>query len=234
MILVKIYLGRFMSKTFSGKKGCYQHPNSKENILQIHTVVRNKKRKIHVINSGTYLRLVLRRFSSSSSASGILRANASASWLSDSSRRSRKRRNSRRVGKESPCSTASWRKHCRTSAGVSFLASAVRDGRAGREWTGLTKSVERGYPNANLVPWESSSVADPDPGSGAFLTPGSGMAKKSGSGSGMNNPDHISESLKTIFWVKILKIFDVDPGWKKVGSGSGINIPDPQHWNLFH
>jgi hypothetical protein len=55
------------------------------------------------------------------------------------------------------------------------------------------------------------------------------MAKKSGSGSGMNNPDHISESLKTIFWVKILKIFDVDPGWKKVGSGSGINIPDPQH-----
>jgi hypothetical protein len=33
------------------------------------------------------------------------------------------------------------------------------------------------------------SVADPDPDSGAFLTPGSGMGKKSGSG--MNNPDHI-------------------------------------------
>jgi hypothetical protein len=30
-------------------------------------------------------------------------------------------------------------------------------------------------------------------GSGAFLTPGSRMGKKSGSGSGMNNPDHISE-----------------------------------------
>jgi hypothetical protein len=29
------------------------------------------------------------------------------------------------------------------------------------------------------------------------------------------------------FWVKILKFFDEDPGWKKVGSG--INIPDPQH-----
>jgi hypothetical protein len=40
--------------------------------------------------------------------------------------------------------------------------------------------------------------------------------------------------------VKILKLFDADPGsgmetvrirdpgWKKVGSG--INIPDPQHW----
>jgi hypothetical protein len=40
------------------------------------------------------------------------------------------------------------------------------------------------------------------------------MGKKSGSGSGsgMNNPDHISESLETIFWVKIFKSFDADPG----------------------
>jgi hypothetical protein len=48
----------------------------------------------------------------------------------------------------------------------------------------------------------------------------------------MNNPDHISESLETIFvWVKILKFFDADPGWKKLNSdpGTGINIPDPQH-----
>jgi hypothetical protein len=43
------------------------------------------------------------------------------------------------------------------------------------------------------------SVADPDPESG--------IGKKSGSGSGMNNPDHISESLKNIFGVKILKFF---------------------------
>jgi hypothetical protein len=43
------------------------------------------------------------------------------------------------------------------------------------------------------------------------------MGKKSGSG--MNNPGHISESLETIFWVKILKFFDADPGWKKFGSG---------------
>ncbi len=30
----------------------------------------------------------------------------------------------------------------------------------------------------------------------------------------MNNPDHISESLETIFWVKkiVLKFFDADPG----------------------
>jgi hypothetical protein len=30
-----------------------------------------------------------------------------------------------------------------------------------------------------------------DPGSGAFLTTGSGIGEKSVSGSGMNNPDHI-------------------------------------------
>jgi hypothetical protein len=44
------------------------------------------------------------------------------------------------------------------------------------------------------------------------------MGKKSGPGSGMNNPDHISESLETVFRVKILKFFYVDPGWKKFGS----------------
>jgi hypothetical protein len=59
----------------------------------------------------------------------------------------------------------------------------------------------------------------------------------------MNNPDHIIESLETIFWVKILKFFDADPG-SRMGkvrildgnnsdAGSGIrdwdNIPDMQH-----
>ena len=77
----------------------------------------------------------------------------------------------------------------------------------------------------------------PDPGSGAFLAPGSGMGKKSRSGSGMNIPDHIPESLITNFRVKILKFFDADPvsgifetqdpGWEKFGSG--VNIPDPPH-----
>ncbi len=33
-----------------------------------------------------------------------------------------------------------------------------------------------------------------------------------GSVSGMNHPGHISESLETMFWVKILKFFDADPG----------------------
>jgi hypothetical protein len=47
------------------------------------------------------------------------------------------------------------------------------------------------------------------------------MGKKSGSGSGMNNPDHISESLETVFWVKILIFLDEDPrsGMEKFGSG---------------
>jgi hypothetical protein len=36
----------------------------------------------------------------------------------------------------------------------------------------------------------------------------------------MNNPDHFSERLETIFWVKILKFLDADPGWEKFGSGS--------------
>jgi hypothetical protein len=44
------------------------------------------------------------------------------------------------------------------------------------------------------------------------------------SGSGINNPDEISESLESIFWVKILKLFDADPGWKKFGSGIGEGI----------
>jgi hypothetical protein len=55
-----------------------------------------------------------------------------------------------------------------------------------------------------------------------------------GSGSGMYLSDHISESLETIFWDKILKFLDtdadpdpgifltLDPGWKS-------RIQDPQH-----
>ncbi len=55
------------------------------------------------------------------------------------------------------------------------------------------------------------TVADPDPGSGAFETPESG--------SGMNIQDHITESLEQCFGLKILKFFcvDADPG-----SGSEI------------
>jgi hypothetical protein len=65
------------------------------------------------------------------------------------------------------------------------------------------------------------------------------MGKKSGSG--MNNPDHISESLEKNLGLKYLTSFTRirdpgrkkfgfgirDPGWKKIGSE--IKIPDPQH-----
>jgi hypothetical protein len=72
----------------------------------------------------------------------------------------------------------------------------------------------------------TTSVADPNPGSGAFLTPGSGMGRKSASGSGMNNPDNIFWSLETISLVflglnylnSLMRIRDgdsSDPGWKK-------------------
>jgi hypothetical protein len=44
------------------------------------------------------------------------------------------------------------------------------------------------------------------------------------SGSGMNNPDHISESLETIFWVKMLKFFDVDPGSRMKNSDPGSGM----------
>jgi hypothetical protein len=63
------------------------------------------------------------------------------------------------------------------------------------------------------------------------------MGKKSESG--MNIPDHFSQSLETVLVLKILKFFDADPGfeifltrdpgWKNSDPGFGINFPDPQH-----
>ncbi len=91
------------------------------------------------------------------------------------------------------------------------------------------------------------SVADPDPGSGAFFTPGSGMGKKSGSGSGIRNEQPGSYFLELRNHFLGLKYLNSlmrirDPGWKQFGSGiwDGKNsdpgygmekswIPDPQH-----
>jgi hypothetical protein len=51
------------------------------------------------------------------------------------------------------------------------------------------------------------------------------MGKKSESGSGMNNPDHVSErEFRNNF-----KFFAADPGWKKFGSRIRIKHPGPQH-----
>jgi hypothetical protein len=71
-------------------------------------------------------------------------------------------------------------------------------------WHSFTTCKQRQFaPRATFQPansYKRTRVADP--GSGAFLTPGSGMGKNSRSGSGMNIPDHISESLETFFGVK--------------------------------
>jgi hypothetical protein len=84
---------------------------------------------------------------------------------------------------------------------------------------------------------QNTSVADAEPGSGYLLTSGSWKGEKSRSGSGMNILDHISESLETIFCVKILESFyafadsgiflTLDPGWKN-------SDPDyPQHCKIL-
>ncbi len=47
----------------------------------------------------------------------------------------------------------------------------------------------------------------------------------------MNNPDHISESLKNLFWVKkYLNLWCGSGIWDGKFFWSGINIQDPQHW----
>jgi hypothetical protein len=60
-------------------------------------------------------------------------------------------------------------------------------------------------------------IRDPNPGSDTlpFKPLDSGWVKSQDpdSGSGMSNPDHIPESLETIFWVKTLKFFDADLGF---------------------
>jgi hypothetical protein len=45
----------------------------------------------------------------------------------------------------------------------------------------------------------------------------------------MNNPDHIFESLETIFWVKILKFLIADPGSEtdkiRIQDGKNSDLP---------
>jgi hypothetical protein len=54
-----------------------------------------------------------------------------------------------------------------------------------------------------------SNVADPDPGSGALWTPGSGMGKKSRSGFAPKS--YFPELRKSFVGLKLLKFFDADP-----------------------
>jgi hypothetical protein len=90
---------------------------------------------------------------------------------------------------------------------------------------------------------ELTRVADPNPGSGAFLASGSGMEKIPDPGSGI-----ILENLVSVFWDKkylksLMQICRCGCGsgscqhWLREGknriwdpgSGSRINIPDSQH-----
>jgi hypothetical protein len=82
-----------------------------------------------------------------------------------------------------------------------FTWQAVRRSWLGRSWWDPGQAGSR-FPFSSQIPPKKSSVADPYPGSGAFLTldPGSGIGF-------FRIPDlgsqtHIFESLVTIFWVK--------------------------------
>jgi hypothetical protein len=105
--------------------------------------------------------------------------------------------------------------------------------------------------NAPLFSLENTFSEDPlssvaDPVLFLLLDPGSGIrdGKNPDPGSGTNIRDHISTSLATIIWVKMLKFFVADPDQGSgircsfftlyPGSGtrkfvSRINIPVPQH-----
>jgi hypothetical protein len=77
------------------------------------------------------------------------------------------------------------------------------------------------------------------------LDPGSGMGRKSASGSGIRDEQpgsYFLELRNHFFGLKYLNslIRIRDPGWRQFGSGiregkkvgSGINKPNPQHWKL--
>ncbi len=68
-------------------------------------------------------------------------------------------------------------------------------------------------PRKRFLTSSFSSVADPDPGSGAFLTPGSGMEKNPEPGS--RTRDLIFENLVSVFWV-------INTWTLWCGSGSGV------------
>ncbi len=125
-------------------------------------------------------------------------------WCPDSSWRARWRR-IRRWTSPSPQSARAW-----SRAGVWRTASQ-------RLPPGRPKCPGKSafFLNAGTKPVLRIRIRDPVP----FLPPGSGMGKKSGSRSGMNNPDHISESLETVFWVNsFMRIRD--PGWSNTASNS--------------
>jgi hypothetical protein len=76
-----------------------------------------------------------------------------------------------------------------------------------------------------------TSVADPDPGTSAFLTPGSGIGffriESCGYQKRYNNNKFFTPLFCCCFWIRIRDLVSgIRNGLK---SGSGTNIPYPQH-----
>jgi hypothetical protein len=112
---------------------------------------------------------------------------------------------------------------------------AMMSGRCWRDWRspGSNPRWRAGSPDSCPPPPRASSssgtwmqvpryyqcceLADPDPGFGAFLTPGSGMGKKI----------RIRDEQLGLYFRELRNKFDADPRWEKFGSG--INISDMQH-----
>ncbi len=73
-----------------------------------------------------------------------------------------------------------------------------------------------------------TSVADP--GSDAFLTPRSGMGKKSRSGSGMNIPDHISDKDPGSATLNTMFLFIAESVWRWQTEVALCQTPHSFHW----
>ncbi len=107
-----------------------------------------------------------------------------------------------------------WYIHRGSGSGSGFNGSGSKT----LKWTSVEFSFIRG------------SVADPNPGSGAFLTHGSGIRD------GVHPGSYFRE-LRNNFWglkylnslMRIRNTFDPGSGMEKFWSG--INIPAPEHWS---
>ncbi len=76
-------------------------------------------------------------------------------------------------------------------------------------------------------------VADPDPGSGAFLTPWDGIRDGKNPDSGWISCIIFPRAEKHLFWLKIFKFFDADPGRDLLDPGFGIFLTLDPGWKKF-
>jgi hypothetical protein len=84
-------------------------------------------------------------------------------------------------------------------------------------------NIQQNFPiNIKEIICIRSSVADPDPGSGAFLPTGSGIRDVAIVGSGYGIRDKQIKFVNSLY-TKIGRIRDPDPGWSNVR----VRIRDP-------